>query len=130
MAGALIGFTPSDVEASNLFDYNNLGSGAELRSELMEKNHSGINSDHIMYHPETYKMDDMKCGGEEKKSKKSKKEAKAAEDKTSESKCGEGKCGEGKCGGDDKSKKSDTTDTKMAEDKTSESKCGEGKCGN
>ncbi len=112
---------------ANLFEYDNLGSGAELRSELLQKN------------SERYKTFEMKCGG--KKAEASKK------DKSSEAKCGEGKCGadkkadakkkgkeaksteakcgEGKCGGGDK--KADST--KKEESKAAQSKCGQGKCG-
>lgn len=107
---------------TNLFEYDNLGSGAELRSELLQKN------------SERYKTFEMKCG--DKKAEASKK------DKSSEAKCGadkkadakkkgneaksaEAKCGEGKCGAGDK--KADST--KKEESKAAQSKCGQGKCG-
>lgn len=115
---------------ADLFGYRDLGSGAELRSELLDLN------------SERYKTFEMKCGAE-KKEKSEKKGEKKAEGKSAEAKCGEGKCGgddkkakkeaknaeakcgEGKCGGDDK--KADTT--KKKQDKAVESKCGQGKCG-
>jgi len=86
---------------ANLFEYDNLGSGAELRSELLQKN------------SERYKTFEMKCGG--------KKAEASKNDKSSEA-----KCGEGKCGGEDK--KADSA-KKAKEAKSAEAKCGEGKCG-
>lgn len=128
LTGSLVGLNPLNAHSGDLFDYSDLGSGAELRSELLEQNQSPFDA------------------------------AKAAEGMTtikfSELKCGEGKCGEGKCGEDEKKEaKKDgkektekaSKDSKKAsaksesdkkegkkeakKDKTSESKCGEGKCG-
>ncbi|MDR9486838.1 hypothetical protein [Salibacter sp.] len=118
-----------NANAANLFETSDLGSGAELRNELLAKNHSSVNT--LLNNSEVeLKCGEGKCGGESKK-------ADAKDSKSSEHKCGEKskkasakegkssehKCGEGKCGGDKKdAKKSD-------ESKSSEHKCGEGKCG-
>lgn len=116
---------------ANLFEYQNLGSGAELRSELLEMNSAryktfemkcgGDKTEAKKDKSSEAKCGEGKCGGEDKKdTTKGKKEAKKAEAKNAEA-----KCGEGKCGGD--SKKADTTDKK--ESKAAQSKCGQGKCG-
>lgn len=112
----------ANANQANLFEYDNLGSGAELRSELIEMNSA------------RYKTFEMKCGGE--KSDKDSKTSEAncgAEDKkaeksdsTKKAKNAEAKCGEGKCGGDAKEAKKDTT---KKESKAAQSKCGQGKCG-
>lgn len=117
----------ANANQANLFEYENLGSGAELRSELIEMNSA------------RYKTFEMKCGGE-----KAEKDSKSSEAKCGEGKCGAGdkkadkkdsakkgksaeaKCGEGKCGGDAKEAKKDTT---KKESKAAQSKCGQGKCG-
>ena len=105
-----------NANAANLFETSDLGSGAELRNELLAKNHSSVNTlfdnSEVELKCGEGKCGEGKCGGE--KSKK----ADAKDSKSSEH-----KCGEGKCGGDKKdAKKSD-------ESKSSEHKCGEGKCG-
>lgn len=105
VTGTLLASTFS-IEAqgvnTHLFEYDNLGSGAELRSELLQMN------------SERYKTFEMKCG--DKKTEVSKK------NKSSEAKCGEGKCGAG-------DKKADSTKKKKEESKAAQSKCGQGKCG-
>ncbi len=89
IAGA-IGLSSINAGASNLFNYNSLGSGAELRSELLNVNVSPL------------KVAELECGDK-------KKGADSTKSKTGEAKCGdkkkaaagktgEGKCGEGKCG--------------------------------
>lgn len=93
-----------DANATNLFSFENLGSGSELRSELLIANDatSFIQNNEM----------ELKCGEGEKKA--------AAKDgaKAAEHKCGEGKCGEGKCGEGKKAKKA----TKDAGEKTAEKK--------
>jgi uncharacterized low-complexity protein len=132
VTGTLLASTFS-IEAqgvnTHLFEYDNLGSGAELRSELLQMN------------SERYKTFEMKCG--DKKTEVSKKN-KSSEAKCGEGKCGadkkaeakkkdkatksvEAKCGEGKCGSGDK--KADSTKKKKEESKAAQSKCGQGKCG-
>jgi len=99
----------SNINASNnSITFNTLGSGAEVRSEILSNN--GL-----------FKLiNDLKCG--ENRASTNIEKAKGKEGKCGEGKCGEkkakgkeGKCGEGKCG------------EKKAKGK--EGKCGEGKCG-
>ncbi|RAJ07008.1 hypothetical protein LX64_02137 [Chitinophaga skermanii] len=92
VATAILGLaTPSNA---NVTAYSNLGSGAEVRSDLL--NH------HAAY---TGKLE-AKCGAG--------KDSTAAKSKGKEGKCGEGKCGEGKCGGkkDGKATKKEAKATK------------------
>jgi uncharacterized low-complexity protein len=85
MTGAIAGST---ANASELIAFDDLGTGGELRAELL----SSVTS--------PFKSPEAKCGegkcGEEKSS------STTSETKAAEHKCGEGKCGEGKCGGDSK----------------------------
>ncbi len=104
VAGALLSVSALSAmpNSSSLFEYNALGSGAEVRTEILHTAASPFNLE-------------AKCG---------EKTTTKAESKKAEAKCGEGKCGEGKCGGKDEKEK-----TKKAESKSKEMKCGEGKCG-
>ncbi|MCF8232240.1 MAG: hypothetical protein K9J27_08630 [Bacteroidales bacterium] len=111
----------ANANQANLFEYENLGSGAELRSELIEMNSA------------RYKTFEMKCGGDSDKNSKTSEANCGAGDKkaeksdsTKKAKSAEAKCGEGKCGGDTKEAKKDTT---KKESKAAQSKCGQGKCG-
>lgn len=105
--------------ASSILEYNDLGSGSQVRSALVDMNLNGVESNTLY----AYKISDMKCGegkcGEEKKAddSKSKKATKGKKAKAS------GKKASGK--------KADTkkADAKKAEGKSTEAKCGEGKCG-
>jgi len=92
IAGA-IGLTSITAGASNLFNYNALGSGAELRSELLNLNASPL------------KVAELECGDKKKEGDKGKageqkcgdkKKAADSKGKTGEAKCGEGKCGDKK----------------------------------
>ncbi|HAQ70622.1 hypothetical protein N9545_03050 [Salibacteraceae bacterium] len=96
MAGALLGTS----NANELFSYSDLGSGSELRADLLDASNTG------------FKSPEGKCG-EAKADEKS--ESKADDSKAAEHKCGEGKCGEAKA------------DMKPADSKAAEHKCGEGK---
>lgn len=111
---SLSALTATASSATSGSVYNALGSGSEVRSELLNSTNSPINNF------------EAKCGEE------------TTESKAKEAKCGEGKCGESKK--DDKkaekksskkksSKKADAKTTKKAESKSTEAKCGEGKCG-
>ncbi|MDA9967540.1 hypothetical protein OAA90_01970 [Salibacteraceae bacterium] len=109
-----LGAVSNNASAADLFAVDHLGSGSEVRSNLIE-----LNSDFIA-------------------------DNKMVSNLTVELKCGEGKCGEGKCGegksGDEKEdakktdkksdKKSDKKEDAKKDDKSKEGKCGEGKCGN
>ena len=117
LSGMIAGAMPFAANADNLFNYEDLGSGSQLRSNLIEKYVSP--TDAINRVGENYvfeaKCGEGKCGEKEgdKKKKEAKKEptkegkAKATKSKaksekgtekgkTKEAKCGEGKCGEKK----------------------------------
>lgn len=91
LAGAILAATGFPANANGLFDYNSLGSGAEVRTTLMEKGSAAKNFE-------------LKCGDKAKSDSTMK--------KGKEGKCGDGKCGDGKCGakkGKKADKKKDTT---------------------
>ncbi|MDT8394702.1 MAG: hypothetical protein RQ761_12735, partial [Bacteroidales bacterium] len=69
VGGLVAGLAANEANANDLFNYSDLGTGYELRSELMDMNmvEKALTSNTVR--------------------------AKVWEDK-----CGEGKCGEGKCG--------------------------------
>lgn len=118
LTGAIVG-SVGTVSATNLFETTDLGSGAELRSDLLSKNAATGLIDNSLV--------ELKCGegtcGE-------KSEKKAKKSKEGEHKCGEGKCGEGKSEKKAKKAKSEkTTKTKSGEHKCGEGKCGEATCG-
>ena len=106
-AMSMFGSGSADADNADLFNYNELGSGAQVRTELMHTTSSdALNLEN-------------KCGS-----------------KTEEAKCGEGKCGEGKEEKEtekEESKKEKSEENKEEkaekEGKTEEAKCGEGKCG-
>lgn len=100
LSGAIIGTGSLNANPDGL-NFKNLGSGGEVRAELL----SETNSTEI---PRAFEMN---CGS---------KDAKKAESKSAEGKCGEGNCG-------DKDAKS--KDAKAKEGKTHEAKCGEDSCG-
>ena len=127
LAAGALALSATPAFGSNLLSYNDLGTGAQVRSHLID-----LNTDQA-------------------------REAEAVAYKFGELKCGEGKCGEGKCGEDGKksadtkeAKKSESKEaakseskeakksgdktaekkaTAKSESKTGEAKCGEGKCG-
>lgn len=115
VAGSLLGVgAVKTINAETLFNYGSLGSGAELRTSLLNTSPA--------------RNLEMKCGS--KSDNKSEKKS-GANDKVKDGKCGDkkmdskakdGKCGEGKCG--DKK-----MDSKADENKAKDGKCGEGKCG-
>ncbi len=115
LSGMIAGAMPFATNADNLFSYEDLGSGSQLRGNLIEKYVSP--TDVINRTGENYVF---------------------------EAKCGEGKCGEGKCGEKEGDKKKNATKKEGKEKatkgkaktekssekgKTKEAKCGEGKCG-
>jgi uncharacterized low-complexity protein len=111
LAGIASASPMNDANASNNPNIINLGTGSQLRAQLLGQNLAQTTaSQPLMQLAE--KSNEAKCGegkcGEGK------------EEKASEAKCGEGeKASEAKCGED-----------KATEgDKASEAKCGEGKCG-
>ncbi len=93
IAGALLSLS-LNANTSNLFNYNALGSGSEVRNAI-ELGCGEKKAD-------DKKASDAKCG-EKKADDKKGKDAKCGEKKGKDAKCGEkkakdGKCGEGKCG--------------------------------
>lgn len=110
IAGAVLGTSALTANANTLFSYEDLGSGAEIRTTLATES---IADDAGIYSLE------MKCGEDSKKAKKK------------DSKSKEAKCGEGKCGADKKDAKSKDAkaEDKKTDSKSKEAKCGEGKCG-
>lgn len=87
----------------NHFEFSSLGSGSEVRANLINELPSAV------------KYSDLACG--EKKDNKT----------TDTKKAKDGKCGEGKCG-DSKSKDAKCGEKKH-DAKAKDGKCGEGKCG-
>ncbi|WP_306350018.1 hypothetical protein [Flavobacterium sp. '19STA2R22 D10 B1'] len=123
VAGVL--FTTSNVSATNLLDFDYLGTGAQLRSQLLSGNSSIL----LTSATDGLKSIEGACG--EKKTE-TKTDSKSKEAKTKDAKCGEGKCGEGKCGDKKTEKKADKKskkEAKKSEAKSKDAKCGEGKCG-
>jgi len=125
VAVSILGLSSLNVNATETFKYHELGSGGELRSELL----NNYSSDIIAI--------DLECGEDTKKAKDGK--VKKADAKSKDHKCGEGKCGEKKADvkkdkpADPKAAKTDAEKSiKVADDesKSKEAKCGEGKCGN
>lgn len=92
IAGAIIAVSGLNANANGLFRYNNLGSGEEVRTNLLKKV-GGANSLELSCGAKsktdtTKKGKDGKCG-----------EGKCGASKTkAKGKGKDGKCGEGKCG--------------------------------
>jgi len=114
-AGAALVSTVN-TQAADLFQAEDLGTGAELRSELIVKNNPSVVGGQFLNNLDI----ELKCGegscGAEKSQKSGEK-----------TKSGEHKCGEGKCGEDKSNSKKSKKDAE--ENKSGEHKCGEGKCG-
>jgi uncharacterized low-complexity protein len=86
IAGALLSLSLS-TNASNLFNYNALGNGSEVRNAIEASCGEKKTDDK--------KAKDAKCG-EKKAGDKKAKDGKCGEKKAKDGKCGEGKCGEKK----------------------------------
>lgn len=113
-----LGAVSNNANAADLFTVDHLGSGSEVRSNIIE-----LNSDFIADNRMVSNLNiELKCG---------------------EGKCGEGKCGEGKSGDEkDSDKKEDAIKSDTKEDTKEETKeeakeetekddkSKEGKCGN
>lgn len=127
VAGALFGGMSLSAATTSLFQFEELGTGAQVRSQLLNQALAGNTGITL----------EMKCGASGTTGTTTPStDAKKKDDKSSDAKCGDGKCGDGKCG--DK-KKTDTDakkttdvkkDAKPADDKSKDGKCGDGKCGN
>ena len=85
VAGALITAASFSANAASMFRYNELGSGASVRSNLLESNVSANRALELKCGADSTKAKDGKCGAKKGKSK-------------------DGKCGEGKCGDKKKAK--------------------------
>lgn len=109
VAGALLStaLLAAPANGMDILAFNDLGSGAELRTKLVEANTNQSSSTEV----NTVKYAELKCGED------GKKEEKKAEGKKSDAKTKSTKKGDAK------------TETKAKEEKTKEAKCGEGTCG-
>jgi uncharacterized low-complexity protein len=101
IATAILGAANMKANTSDLFDFTSLGSGSEVRANLVNAVPSAV------------KFSDLSCG--------EKKDAKTTDTKAKDGKCGEAKTKDGKCG--------DKKDAKTSDAKSKDGKCGEGKCG-
>jgi uncharacterized low-complexity protein len=101
IASAILALSSPTANAATLSNFSSLGSGAEVRSELLGNPASAINAF------------ELKCSAKDEKSK----EATCGEKKAKDGKAKDGKCGEGK------------KDAKAKDGKAKDGKCGEGKCG-
>jgi uncharacterized low-complexity protein len=99
-AGVLAAGSVSANAEVSIFDYEAMGSGNDVRSELLNQS----TTDYIGT-------------------------LSATEAKLQEGKCGEGKCGEGKCGEGEEEEEEGGEEEEGEEGKEGEGKCGEGKCG-
>ena len=122
IAGSVFGLSALNTNATETFKYHELGSGGELRSELL----NNTSSDIIAL--------ELDCGEDTKKATDTK--AKKADAKSQDHKCGEGKsatktdkAADPKAAGVAAETTKETKDSKATESKSKEAKCGEGKCG-
>ena len=118
VTGLVAGLAANDVNANELFEYSDMGSGYELRNDLINLNmvEQALATNTVRAKVWEDKCGEGKCGEEKKKEekkevkkevkegtnenalkseteKKAEEEKKAKEEKTKEAKCGEGKCG-------------------------------------
>jgi uncharacterized low-complexity protein len=95
IASAMLGVSALNANANQLFNFNELGTGSEVRSALSDNTSSSINSLALeLKCGDSTKTKDGKCG-----------EGKCGDKKKSTSKAKDGKCGEGKCGDKKKEEK-------------------------
>lgn len=108
MAGSFLA-SASSLRAETLFNYNSVGTGSEMRTNLLDSSPN--------------RNLELKCGNNS-ESKSEKKPA--SESKSKDAKCGEkkteSKTKDGKCG-------AVKADSSKASSKSKDGKCGEGKCG-
>ena len=100
IASAIVACSSFTTSATEAFSHSNLGSSAEVRTNLSERAGHALE-----LNCGTKSKDDATKDGAKKKDgkcgKKMKKDGKCGK-KMKDGKCGEGKCGEGKCGKDKK----------------------------
>jgi uncharacterized low-complexity protein len=112
LSGMIAGALPLAGNAENLMNYDIMGSGSEIRSDLLNQYGSsidGVSNEQSDYIVGEAKCGEGKCGGDSGKEVEGSEAKSAKEGKTSEATCGK------------KSKKE--------EGKTTEAKCGENTCG-
>jgi hypothetical protein len=120
IAGSIFGTTALNASETNLFHYTELGSGSEIRANLLNQTESDFRA---------YLLE-LNCGEDTKK---------VADTTKTENKTKDAKCGEAK---DAKAKDAKAVDVNAAEvkgtnkkpdatkeGKSKDAKCGEGKCG-
>lgn len=118
IAGSVLGISSLNANTVETFKYSELGSGGELRAELLQNSVTDIRAIELSCGEKTTdtKSKDAKCGEKDAKATKAtdskSKDAKCGEHKATDSKSKDAKCGEKKT--DDK-KKSD--DKKKKKDK-------------
>jgi len=124
IAGALLTSSLTMLPASGMdvLAYNDLGSGATVRTHLIDANARQVKASEAS----TYKFVEQTCGEDAKKKDAKEGETKKAETKKAEAKQAEAKKGEATCGEDGKKAKAKKSES---ESKSKEAKCGEGKCG-
>jgi len=110
VGGTALTFGAESLNTNELLEYSSLGSGAELRTELLDINRISSKAIERMNSETTVKFSELKCG--EGKCGEDKKEDKKEGDKAEESKTGESKCGENTCGGSDESSEEEKKDEK------------------
>jgi uncharacterized low-complexity protein len=89
IASALVAAAGFNANATNLFNYRNLGSGQTVRTSLLGKNADSKTIELTCASDSAKKANDGKCG--------------ASKKATPVKKGKDGKCGEGKCGASKKS---------------------------
>ena len=119
VAGSVLGINSLNAANVDTFKYSELGSGGELRAELLENSVTDIRAIELSCGEKSKdsKSKDAKCGEKDAKATKTdskskdakcgEKDAKAtkSDSKSKDAKCGEGKCGEKKKADDSKKKK-------------------------
>lgn len=112
IATALIGGAGLNANSNNLFSFNDLGTGSEIRTTLATQS--------IAEEADVLRLE-MKCGNDAKTEK--------TESKSKDAKCGEGKCGAESKDAKTKDKKAEAQTEQKSESKSKDAKCGEGTSG-
>ena len=111
VAGSVLGLSSLNAANVETFKYSELGSGGELRAELLHNSVTDIRAIEMSCGEKSTdsKTKDATCG---------EKKAKATDSKTKDAKCGEGKCGETKA----KATDAKATDVKATDAKATDTK--------
>ena len=124
IAGSVIGLTLyANARSSNIVNFEALGTGSELRANLLENNSisSGVKIE--------FTCGDGTCGEASCGEKSDKKLDNKADTETVEHKDGEHKCGEGSCGEKSENKLNEKDSKKVNNKEVKEHSCGEHTCG-